>query len=108
MKVKKIRSNKSTKTSEIYLISDCIAAEKLYCYNDWVLIDQNKERGKYLKNRGHFRLPECDELPRYNRSSKIPTCSYVGLTEMNQAEITCEWNFICRDYYSIDKYFYLR
>lgn len=69
---------------------DCIAAEKLYCYNDWVLIEQNKERGKYLKNRGHFRLPECEELPRYNRSSKIPTCSYVGLTEMNQAEISCK------------------
>lgn len=68
---------------------DCIAAEKLYCYNDWVLIEQNKERGKYLKNRGHFRLPECEDLPRYNRSSKS-TCSYVGLTEMNQAEISCE------------------
>lgn len=69
---------------------DCIATEKLFCYNDWVLIEQNKQKGKVLKSRGHFRLPECDELPRFNRSSKVPTCSYVGLTEMIQAEISCK------------------
>lgn len=69
---------------------DCIAAEKLFCYNDWVLLEQNKQRGKFLKSRGHFRLPECEELPRYNRSSKLPACSYVGLTEINQAEVSCK------------------
>lgn len=84
----KIVSEKVIKLPLCY--EDCIAAEKLYCYNDWVLVEQNNQRGKYLKSRGHFRLPECEDLPRYNRSSKVPTCSYVGLTEMNQAEISCK------------------
>jgi muscle, skeletal, receptor tyrosine kinase len=70
---------------------DCIAVQKLFCYNDWVLIEQNKEKGKFLKTRGHFRLPECDELPRHNKSEKQPTCSYVGLTEMNEAEKSCKF-----------------
>lgn len=64
-----------------------------------VLLEQNKQRGKYLKSRGHFRLPECEELPRYNRSSKIPTCSYVGLTEINQAEISCKFIFTARKHH---------
>lgn len=70
---------------------DCIAVQKLFCYNDWVLVEQNKERGKFLKSRGHFRLPDCEELPRYNRSSKQPTCSYIGVTEMNEAEKSCKF-----------------
>lgn len=70
---------------------DCIAAQKLFCYNDWVMIEQNKERGKFYKTRGHFRLPDCEELPRYNKSSRNPTCSYVGLTEMNEAEISSKY-----------------
>lgn len=56
------------------------------------MIEQNKQRGKYLKNRGHFRLPECEELPRHNKSAKVPTCSYVGLTEINQAEVSCKFS----------------
>jgi receptor tyrosine kinase len=71
---------------------DCIATQQLYCYNDWVLIEEKKQRGLYLKTRGHFRLPECEELPRYNKSAKIPTCSYVGLTEINPNEVSCKLN----------------
>jgi len=70
---------------------DCIATEKLFCYNDWVLLEQNKDKGNFLKSRGHFRMPECEDLPRHNKSAKVPTCSYVGLIEMNPAEISCEY-----------------
>lgn len=48
-----------------------------------------------LKTRGHFRLPDCNVLPRYNSSTAAehPICSYVGLTEMNLDDITCKPNF---------------
>lgn len=70
---------------------DCIAVEKVFCYDSWMLILERKQRGEPVyKNKGHFKLPNCNELPRYNKTSKVPNCSYIGLTEMNQAEVTCE------------------
>lgn len=68
---------------------DCIAVQKLFCYNTWVMLEEEKSKGKHSKNRGHFRLPDCEKLPKYNKTSKS-TCSYIGLTEMNQAEISCK------------------
>lgn len=85
------RCKAETSTPLPLCYEDCIAAQKLFCYNDWVLIEQNKERGKYFKSRGHFQLPECEKLPRYNKTSKIATCSYVGLTDMNQAEVSSKF-----------------
>lgn len=74
---------------------DCVATHQQFCYNDWVLLEEKNDRGIPLKTRGHFRLPDCKSLPRYNSSAKIPTCSYVGLTEMNPDDITCkEFYFI--------------
>lgn len=67
---------------------DCIAVKQLYCYNYWVLLEEKKTRGVSLKTRGHFRLPDCETLPKYNK--KFPNCSYVGLTEMNQQEVSCK------------------
>lgn len=69
---------------------DCVAVHKQFCYNDWVLIEEKKEKGIYFKSRGHFRLPNCEELPRYNKTAKPSTCSYVSLTELNEDEITCK------------------
>lgn len=69
---------------------DCVATHSQFCYNDWALIEDRKQKEIFFKTRGHFRLPVCDELPRYNRSVRPATCSYVGLTEMEQDEITCE------------------
>lgn len=57
-------------------------------------MEEKRDRGIPLKTRGHFRLPDCKSLPRYNSSTAAdhPTCSYVGLTEMNTDDITCELN----------------
>lgn len=70
---------------------DCVATHSQFCYNDWALIEDRKQKDIFFKTRGHFRLPVCDELPRYNRSARPATCSYVGLTEMEPDEITCEY-----------------
>lgn len=67
---------------------DCVATHQQFCYNDWALIEDKKEKGIYFKSRKHFRLPNCNELPKYNRSMKPSTCSYVGLIEMDSDEIT--------------------
>lgn len=65
-----------------------MATYQQFCYNDWALIEDRKQKGIFFKTRGQFRLPVCDDLPRYNRSAR--TCSYVGLTEMDEDEITCK------------------
>ncbi|ETN59607.1 tyrosine-protein kinase transmembrane receptor Ror2 [Anopheles darlingi] len=67
---------------------DCVATYLQFCYNDWALIEEKKERGDVIKSRGHFRLPNCEELPRYNRTAKPPVCSHVGLTELVPEEVT--------------------
>lgn len=65
---------------------DCIAVKQLFCFNDWALIEDNKQRGIYFKSRGHFELPQCESLPLYNAS--VPVCSCARLTEMKPDEIT--------------------
>ncbi|KNC21827.1 Tyrosine-protein kinase transmembrane receptor Ror2 [Lucilia cuprina] len=67
---------------------DCTAIHLQYCYNDWVLIEEKKERNIYIKSRGHFRLPNCSILPKYNSTLKRPNCSYVGLTEIKEDEVS--------------------
>ncbi|XP_055689281.1 tyrosine-protein kinase transmembrane receptor Ror2 [Lutzomyia longipalpis] len=67
---------------------DCVATHLQFCYNDWVLIEEKKLKKIFYKSRGHFRLPQCEELPKFERDTKPLTCSYVGLTEMNINEIT--------------------
>ncbi|XP_066996818.2 tyrosine-protein kinase transmembrane receptor Ror2 [Anabrus simplex] len=66
---------------------DCVAVRQLFCYNNWALIEDNKQRGIYFKSRGHFQLPVCENLPKF-RDSPTPTCSYARLTEMKSEEIT--------------------
>lgn len=73
---------------------DCVAVRDLFCYNDWALVLANKEKGIFLNSRGHFALPNCDKLPKYNFDHKSPSCSYAKLTEMNKEEITCMYSII--------------
>lgn len=66
---------------------DCVAVKQLFCYNDWALIEDNKQRGIYFKSRGHFQLPDCKSLPSF-QDSNPPVCSHAKLTEMKTDEIT--------------------
>ncbi|KAJ8951513.1 hypothetical protein NQ318_000209 [Aromia moschata] len=60
--------------------------ECLFCYKEWALLEDKKAQGVYIKSRGHFRLPDCSILPKYTNSSAV--CSYAGLTDMKDDEIT--------------------
>lgn len=75
---------------------DCVATHEQFCYTDWILLEEKRNRGMPLKTRGHFRLPECISLPRYNSSTAAehPICTYVGLTEINPDDITCKFNLV--------------
>ncbi|CAL8077742.1 unnamed protein product [Orchesella dallaii] len=65
---------------------DCIAVKQAFCYREWALIEDNNQRGINFKARGHFRLPECESLPRINDTSS--PCSHAKLTEMQPEDIT--------------------
>lgn len=69
---------------------DCIAVKQQFCFKDWAHIEDNNLRGISFKSRGHFRLPDCDKLPKYKIENKTSSCSYAGLIEMNKDEITCK------------------
>ena len=66
---------------------DCMAIKLQFCFNDWALIEDNKLRGRNIISRGHFRLPECETLPRYTNNKAL--CSHVSLTVMDKDYITC-------------------
>ncbi|CAG7835412.1 unnamed protein product [Allacma fusca] len=65
---------------------DCIAVKSLFCYQEWALVEDNKQRGINLKTRGHFALPDCDILPKMNDTSS--PCTPAKLTEIIPEEIT--------------------
>lgn len=67
---------------------DCMAVRHEFCYNEWALIEDNKERGIFIRSRGHFSLPNCESLPKI--SNDRVTCSNVHLTDINEDLITCK------------------
>lgn len=73
---------------------DCIAVRDSFCYNDWAVIEDNKQRRIFLKSRGHFTLPNCDILPRHSDVPQggQPVCSWTRLTEINQEEVTSKFD----------------
>jgi len=78
---------------------DCIAVRNLLCVNDWALIEENNQQHIFLKSRGHFRLPNCSDLPLVNKTAAPTnvtspfqppgtTCSHAKLTEMRMDLVT--------------------
>ncbi|KAK8763764.1 hypothetical protein V5799_033625 [Amblyomma americanum] len=65
---------------------DCIAVRELFCYNEWAMIEDNKQRGIFFKSRGHFRLPDCEQLPSYKNNTG--ECSHAHLTDFKEDEVT--------------------
>lgn len=67
---------------------DCVAVKELFCYKEWAFIEEKKKSGVIIQSRGHFRLPDCNELPKHNKESKNVTCAYAGLVDMKPDEVT--------------------
>ncbi|CAG0914323.1 unnamed protein product [Notodromas monacha] len=78
---------------------DCMAVRDLFCYNEWLLIEEEKKVGRVLQTRGHFRMPRCEDLPTYLRPQNVPEdtpweapCSHAMLTVMRPELVTT--NFV--------------
>ncbi|XP_050308533.1 tyrosine-protein kinase transmembrane receptor Ror2 [Anthonomus grandis grandis] len=67
---------------------DCIAVKELFCYKEWAVIEDQKANGVHIKSRGHFRLPDCNILPKYRENVGKNVCSYAGLTDVVESEVT--------------------
>ena len=65
---------------------DCIALQLQFCSIDWAVIEDNKVNNIYIRSRGHFRLPECERLPKF--SDEKATCSHSSLTVVNPDLVT--------------------
>lgn len=69
---------------------DCIAVRELFCYKEWAHVEDKKSNGIHFTSRKHFRLPVCETLPKHNTENKTASCTYAGLVELKQDEITCK------------------
>ena len=68
---------------------DCVAVKQLFCYSQWADLIRQREKGVLVRSRGHFRLPECDLLPRLAASSTgNNTCTRSGLTDLRLDLVT--------------------
>lgn len=67
---------------------DCMAVKMQFCYNDWIVIEEQKRRGVFFETRGHFRFPECEKLPKYAGKGTQVTCHNTGITEMDYSQVT--------------------
>lgn len=67
---------------------DCMAVKMQFCYNDWIVIEEQKRRGVFFESRGHFRFPECENLPKFAGKGNQVTCNNVGTTNMDTSQIT--------------------
>lgn len=76
---------------------DCIAARQLFCYKEWAFIEDKKTNGVFYKSRGHFRLPLCEELPKYDIVNNTATCTYAGLVDLKEEEVTRKYLFIMHE-----------
>ncbi|XP_066583513.1 tyrosine-protein kinase transmembrane receptor Ror2-like isoform X2 [Prorops nasuta] len=65
---------------------DCMAVRHEFCFMPWAMIEDNNHRNLYIRSRGHFRLPDCENLPKINKT-KV-TCSHLHLTDINEELVT--------------------
>ena len=73
---------------------DCMAVRNHYCFKDWALIEDNKRRKTLIQSRGHFRLPQCEHLPKHNNGTKSCTKSSVTIMRWDLATSKCQFKSI--------------
>lgn len=69
---------------------DCAAVHH-FCFNNWIIIEDQKQKGIYIRSRGHFSLPDCQSLPRIVKG-KV-TCSEAHLTDIKEELVTCKLSY---------------
>lgn len=80
--------NKGFPQSKPLCREDCIAVRESFCNREWALLEDNRQRGVYFKSRGHFRLPNCEQLVSFHNRTHPDQCSHAGLTTFRKDEVT--------------------
>ena len=70
---------------------DCMAIKDMFCLKEWVSIMDKKQDKQFLASWGHFRLPNCSQLPSVNHVTP-PPCSPADLFDIESANYTCTCN----------------
>ncbi|XP_078574088.1 muscle, skeletal receptor tyrosine protein kinase-like isoform X6 [Branchiostoma floridae x Branchiostoma japonicum] len=66
----------------------CLAVRNILCFQEWALLMEKKRSGIYLRSRGHFRLPVCEDLPSVFNGTR--TCSNASVFEMKSEMVTVD------------------
>lgn len=63
-----------------------------FCNREWALLEDNRQRGVYFASRGHFRLPDCEQLPSYREANQTDAgqCSHAELTTFRPDLVTTD------------------
>jgi len=63
-----------------------VATRQLFCADDWAqLASETHRRGLYVGSRGHFRLPQCERLPRIGSSTFFMPSSSSSLSSSSSS-----------------------
>ena len=76
-------------------------SRQMFCYSEWTRLLKQREKGVTVRSRGHFRLPECEALPRMAASHANATCTKSGITDMRYDLATSK----SRKYFNIAPFF---
>ncbi|XP_051784281.1 muscle, skeletal receptor tyrosine-protein kinase [Erpetoichthys calabaricus] len=63
----------------------CLAVKDLYCYKDWLSMEDNSQKGIYSSG-FKLKLPDCNQLPSINNN--LTTCTRIPYIEMKKDKIT--------------------
>ncbi|XP_014662192.1 PREDICTED: muscle, skeletal receptor tyrosine protein kinase-like [Priapulus caudatus] len=90
---------------------ECLLVRDTLCRIEWQTVVNNKNNGMFLRNRGDFRMPDCETLPRmhsgmctkflywhdeWDRSSKTTKCFqdagvfYIGTVNVTKSGMPCQ------------------
>ncbi|XP_013420550.1 muscle, skeletal receptor tyrosine protein kinase [Lingula anatina] len=76
----------------------CLAVQDLYCFTEWKMIEDHKQKGIFYHNRGHFRLPNCTALPQYHKNNQ--SCIRIQWFEKKNKKFTSNCYFGNGQYYN--------
>ncbi|KAG8455051.1 hypothetical protein GDO86_001317 [Hymenochirus boettgeri] len=64
----------------------CLAVKDLYCFKDWLSMEENSRKGIYTHGLILQTIPDCEKLPSMQKDSKV--CTRIPFFELNKENIT--------------------
>ncbi|XP_053321821.1 muscle, skeletal receptor tyrosine-protein kinase [Spea bombifrons] len=64
----------------------CLAVKNLYCFKEWLSMEENSHKGIYKHGLMLLMLPNCEKLPRMHSNSNV--CTRIPYFELQKENIT--------------------